>query len=249
MKFKDYFSEHSKEYSEFRPNYPDDLFSYLASISKQKELAWDCATGTGQVSIGLSHHFSNVIATDASSSQISHAMKRKNIMYEVCTAEKSNINSHSIDLITVAQALHWFDIDAFGVEVNRVLKNGGVLAVWSYNLMSVENDIDEIVSHLYGSILGDYWPKERKLVEDGYKNINFPFSRLNAAEFNMSTYWNFFQLIGYLNTWSSVKNYENKLGVNPVDKVKNEILKMWGNPNGNRLVEWPLNIQLWQKFT
>ncbi len=136
--FNDYFSENSEEYRKFRPTYPAELFSYLASLSNHHHRVWDCATGTGQSARSLSNYFSEIIATDASKTQIENAIETSGVTYRIAKAEKSGIESNSIDLITVAQALHWFNMDAFSKEANRVLKNGGIIAVWSYNLFSMQ---------------------------------------------------------------------------------------------------------------
>lgn len=247
VKFKDYFSENSEEYGRFRPKYPTELFSYLSSISNRHEKAWDCATGTGQSAVLLSDYFSEVIATDASKSQIENAEKKQSITYQVATAENSNIEKNSINLITVAQAFHWFNIDAFSKEVNRVLKDKGLIAIWSYNLLSVQENIDETIYYLYNTILGDYWPKERKMIEDGYKNIEFPFNKMELPEFNMLAEWNLFQLIGYLCTWSATKKYQKITGINPVEEIHGKISKIWGSPEKILSVKWSLNIRVWKK--
>lgn len=254
--FKDHFSENSQEYKQFRPKYPAELFSYLASISSSsnsslEKKAWDCATGTGQAACGLADYFSEVIATDASKDQIENAVKKKGVSYQVASAENNGIESNSIDLITVAQAFHWFDIDAFILEVNRVLKGRGILAVWTYNLLSVQGTkgktIDDVINHFYGSVLEDFWPDERALVESGYKDIHLPFKELKTPVFHMSTEWSLPQITGYLNTWSAVKKFQNKMRVNPVERLYDEISGMWGEPEKTRLITWPLNIRVWQK--
>ncbi len=247
--FKDHFSENSRGYGDFRPQYPHDLFSFLASIVVNHQKAWDCATGTGQSAIDLSGYFSEVVATDASKSQIDNAIRKNGIVYHVGTAEKSGIESNSIDLITVAQALHWFDIESFSKEVNRVLRKSGIVAVWTYNLLSVQQEIDEIIYRLYNTVLGEFWPRERKLVENGYKDVQLPFTELTAPRFNMKEEWNFSQLIGYLSTWSAVKNYRGKHGKDPIEKVQMEISKIWGEPEQTLMINWPLSIKLWQKIT
>lgn len=248
-KFKDYFSEDSEEYSKFRPKYPTELFSYLSSISSQHQKAWDCATGTGQSAVSLSDYFSTVIATDASKTQIINAEKKQNITYQVVTAENSNIEENSINLITVAQAFHWFNIDAFSKEVNRVLKDKGLIAIWSYNLLSVQEDIDEEIYYLYNSTLNNYWPKERKMVEDGYKSIQLSFGEMEVPEFNMLAQWNLSQLIGYLCTWSATKRCQKITGINPVEEIHGKISEMWGSPEKVLLVKWPLSVRVWQKNT
>ncbi len=246
MKFNDYFSENSAEYNKFRPNYPEDLFSYLASISKSHSKAWDCATGNGQSALLLSEYFSEVIATDASKTQIENAVQKKGITYQVATAEKTKIESDSVDLVAVAQAFHWFNIEAFSKEANRVLKNGGIIAVWTYNLLSINDEVDRIINHLYNSTLGDFWAVERKLVENGYKEIQLPFKELETPSFQMSAEWTLSQLIGYLCTWSAVKKYQQELGVNPVEEIHSKLLKAWEQPDALLPVKWPLSIRVWK---
>ena len=247
VKFKDHFSENSEEYNKFRPKYPAELFSYLASVSNQHQKAWDCATGTGQSAISLSEYYSTVIATDASETQIENAEKKQGVVYRVATAENSNIEDSSIDLITVAQAFHWFNIDEFSKEANRVLKDKGILSMWTYNLLSVQEDIDEEIFYLYNMILGEYWPEEIKMAEDGYKSVQLPFKEIGFPSFNMSAKWNLSQLIGYLCTWSAIKEYQKKLGVNPVENVYDKIADIWGGPENVLSVKWPLKLRLWQK--
>lgn len=247
LEFKDYFSENSEGYSRFRPKYPTELFSYLSSVSKQHLRAWDCATGTGQSAVSLADYFSTVIATDTSKTQILNAEKKQNITYKIATAENSKIEENSIDLITVAQALHWFNIEAFSKEANRVLKDGGIISVWGYNLLSVQDDIDETIDYLYNSVLGEYWPRERKIVENEYKCVQFPFQEIEAPMFNMSDEWDLSQLIGYLCTWSATKNYKKTLGVDPVEEIYYKVSKMWGSAEKVLSVKWPLSIRLWKK--
>ena len=126
--FKDHFSKQAADYATFRPRYPQKLFEYLGSIAPSRRLAWDCGTGNGQAAVGLASTFHRVIATDASEKQIANAQQHERIDYRVASAEDSGIQSEMIDLIMVAQALHWFDLDRFYDEARRVLKRDGVLA-------------------------------------------------------------------------------------------------------------------------
>ena len=176
--FKDHFSGHAADYAKFRPNYPPKLFDYLASISPERELAWDCATGSGQAAVGLAEHFANVIATDASAQQIESAQRHTGIKYRVAPSEASGIEQGSVDLILVAQALHWFDMDRFFTEAKRVSKESGILAVSTYTHVSVNPEIDEILSKFYRETTGPYWPPERDLVETNFESIRFPFPEL-----------------------------------------------------------------------
>lgn len=247
IKFKDHFSEDSVGYKYYRPTYPDELFSYLSSISTGHERAWDCATGTGQSAIQLVGYYRKVIATDASKSQIEQAEKRDGISYRVSAAENSSLECNSVDLISVSQALHWFDIEAFSKEVNRVLKPGGLLAVWTYNLMSVSDKIDERINYLYQTVLEGYWPKERALVEEGYKSVELPFKELQPPAFRMAARWNLNQLLGYLGTWSAAKAYERQVGDGPIQRIYHDLLSAWGEPNELKPITWPLNVRLWKK--
>jgi SAM-dependent methyltransferase len=241
--FKDHFSGHAGEYEAFRPNYPPELFAYLASIAPGREVAWDCATGNGQAAIGIAPYFAAVIATDASAQQIERARACDNVRYAVAPAAASPIAGSSVDLVTVAQALHWFDVPAFYAEVRRVARPDAVLAVWCYEMHSITPEVDAIVSRLYHDIVGAYWPPERKVVEDGYATIAFPFDEFSPPPFRMAEQWDFWQFLGYLGTWSSVKSYQRAVGHDPVDIVRRELEAAWGDAGLVREAVWPLNVR------
>ena len=171
--FKDHFSAHAVDYAAFRPHYPTELFRYLAGIVDEQKLAWDCATGNGQAAVELAELFERVIATDASAEQIANAQKHQKVEYRVATAETNGIDSLAIDLITVAQALHWFDLDRFYAETKRTLKPSGVIAAWTYNLLHITPEIDAIIGHYYSNVVGPFWPAERALVEK-FDQLHFP---------------------------------------------------------------------------
>ena len=242
--FKDHFSENTKDYAAFRPTYPTALFEYLSEISPDKKIVWDCATGNGQSAQELSKYFSQVLATDASASQIEQATKQPKIIYSVSVAEKTSIETGSVDLVTVAQAFHWFDQEKFFLEVKRVLKPKGVLAIWSYNLLNIRPDIDEVINHLYAETLEFYWQPERRMVEQGYGEIQFPFKQIETPGFVMKQEWSCSQLLGYLRTWSAVKKYKQEKGADPVAELSEEITALWGDPEEKLKVEWPLNIKV-----
>jgi ubiquinone/menaquinone biosynthesis C-methylase UbiE len=245
--FKDHFSHNSDAYSKHRPTYPDELFSYLSSITKNHKLAWDCATGSGQAATCLTPYFKQVIASDASTEQIANTTQHDAVRYTVCSAENSGIISNSLDIITVAQALHWFNIPAFTAEVNRTLKQDGILAVWTYNLLHIRTDIDEQLHHLYNDVLESYWPAERHLVEQGYKTIDFPYPELSTPDFQMILNWDCTQLIAYLTTWSAVKSYIREKKNNPIKLIEKELLALWGNADIVKTVTWPLTVRAWRK--
>lgn len=255
-KFKDLFSSNSKEYASSRPTYPRSLFEFLVGLVRYRNLAWDCATGNGQAAVFLSEHFEQVIASDASKEQIENAQPRDNIRYEVFPAEKTTLVDNSIDLITIAQALHWFDLDEFYKEVKRVLRkddNGGdtngsgVIAAWAYGLHSISTEIDNITHLLYEDILGSYWPKERKIVENRYQDISFPFQEIDMPVFQIELDWTLSELIGYLYTWSSVQKFIEKNNSDPIKQINDDLAAAWGDKNTwhkRRRVVWPIYIRV-----
>lgn len=242
--FKDHFSGASSDYQRNRPTYPSELFAFLAEQVSGHDCAWDCATGTGQAAQLLARHFIRVIATDASATQIARAVNDPRIDYRVASAEASGLANASIDLLTVAQALHWFDIPAFFREARRVLKLRGIIAVWSYNLLIIEPAIDEVINHLYGPVLDPWWPPERKLVESDYRDIDFPFKRIDTPVFALETRWTLDQLLGYLRTWSAVRRYQNERGSDPVIATGAALLPLWGERDTVRTIRWPMPLRV-----
>jgi SAM-dependent methyltransferase len=244
MKFKDHFSGHAVDYAKFRPHYPDEMFQHLASISPKHELAWDCATSNGQAAVGLARHFNRVIATDASAQQIERAEPDDRISYRVALAEASGIDSTSVDLVLVAQALHWFDLGAFFTEAKRVSKEDGVLAISSYKVLEIAPEIDAIIWKFYRETTGPFWPPERELVETDYKDIQFPFPELSPVPFEMREQWNLDQLAGYLRTWSATQKFIAARGFDPVDSLMEELGAVWNNPEQVREIKWPLYLRV-----
>jgi SAM-dependent methyltransferase len=244
MAFKDHFSKSSSAYRRYRPDYPPELYHFLSAIAPARELAWDCATGTGQAAKSLAGFFDKVIATDASSGQIENAVFDKRIDYRVAHAEDSRLSSGSVNLVVVAQALHWFDINSFFCEAKRVLKDEGVIAVWSYNLLKITKDIDSVIENFYEHVLGKYWPAERRLVEQGYDSIAFPFRALPAPAFSMSAQWSFDNLLGYLSTWSAVRRYTDVNGTDPLRAIADDLRNAWGDRATIRIVTWPLTLRV-----
>jgi SAM-dependent methyltransferase len=227
---KDNFSKQSREYSVFRPTYPDEVLDFILSLVNNKSAAWDCGTGNGQLAAKLSPHFQTVYATDISENQIGNAVKKDNIVYQVVSAEDAPFEEKAFDLITVAQAIHWFDFDKFYDKVNLTLKEDGILAVLGYNLMTIDPDCDKIIQHLYADILGDqYWDKERKYLDEQYKTIPFPFKEIQAPVFSQKVQWSIGELTGYLNTWSAVQHYIKANQNNPVDAIQPQLEACWGN--------------------
>lgn len=244
MPFKDHFSKQADQYTQFRPRYPRTWFKFLAGLPERREMAWDCGTGNGQAAAGLAKFFEAVIATDASVSQIAHAQACPRVRYLVSSAEDCPLATASVDLVTVAQALHWFDRERFYAQVRRVCRPGGVLAVWSYGLATVSPSVDRVVWRLYAEILGEYWPPERRQVEQRYDTIAFPFVEIRPPRIEMTARWNLADLIGYLGTWSSVARFKEVRGTDPLDLVRAELVAAWGAPETMQTVNWPLNARV-----
>lgn len=242
-RFKDHFSGHASDYSRFRPVYPPALFAHLAAEAPRRCLAWDCATGNGQAAVALAGLFTSVVATDASEKQISQTPRVDNICFSVAAAEQPPLAAASIDLVTVAQALHWFDIPAFYAAAQAVLRPGGVIAVWSYNFLQVNDAVDAPVLDLYRDLVGPYWPPERALVEGGYQDIDFPFAPMQTPSFSMAADWSLEQLLGYLGTWSAVRRYRETKGEDPVAHIAPAVSQAWGK-DGYRRVTWPLSLKV-----
>lgn len=243
MKFKDHFSHHADEYARFRPDYPVELFEYLAQAVKHRELAWDCGTGNGQAALGLTPYFDRIIATDPSARQIQNAIRNEKISYHVAPAEATDIPSHTVDLITVAQALHWFPFDPFYREARRVLKPDGWLAAWCYGLSRINPAVDRVVLHYYTNIVGPYWPSERRYIDEKYQTIPFTFLEMPAPEFHMKSEWDLHEFMGYLRTWSATQRFRQKNEQDPLGIVHRMLAKTWGPPDVRQTVRWPIYMR------
>jgi SAM-dependent methyltransferase len=244
MTFKDHFSTQADRYTRYRPGYPRELFLYLAALPASTNRAWDCGTGNGQAAVALAEFFGQVEATDPSARQIEHAMPNTRVNYQVAPAEKCPLSDRCVDLITVAQALHWFDLARFYEEVRRVGRGGSVLAVWTYGLATITPEIDAVVWRLYSEVLGNYWPPERILVEERYATIPFPFAELQPPQFEMDDLWNLQDLLGYLSTWSSAQKYLEAHGSDPLDHIRDDLARVWGAADLERTVHWPLHLRV-----
>jgi SAM-dependent methyltransferase len=243
VSFKDHFSKQAAEYAKFRPRYPQKLFDYLGSIAPSRQFAWDCGTGNGQAAVGLASVFDRVIATDASEKQIANAQSHERVDYRVAPAENSGIESETLDLIMVAQALHWFDLGRFYAEARRVLKPDGILAASAYNLLRVEQVIDEVVNRYYYEVVGPFWPSERKLVEQ-FADLSVPFREIGPPKFEMTAQWNLDHLLGYLQTWSSTQRFIAAKGTDPLEQIIDELRTAWGDSQQTRNVTWPLVLRI-----
>jgi ubiquinone/menaquinone biosynthesis C-methylase UbiE len=242
--FKDHFSGHAGSYAAHRPGYPGALFEYLATHCPERELAWDCATGNGQAARSLAPYFRRVVATDASAEQIAAATPETGVEFLVAPAEASALVVESVDLITVAQALHWFNIERFFEEASRVLKPGGILAWWTYHHCSAGPDIDAIIEAVFDAV-DDYWPPEREIVENRYRDVLMPFREIAAGPFSMSMSWSAGDIMNYMGTWSATQRFRAETGRDPLETFRPAMAAAWGD--GQRTVTWPLILRVGQK--
>ena len=192
----------------------------------------------------MTKYFKGVIATDLSSAQIEKAPISKNIEYRVCSAECSDLDSQSIDLIVVTQALHCFDVDLFYKEASRVLKPDAILAVISYQLPRISTEIDDLIDQFHQNIVGNFWPPQRAHVDSAYRDIPFPLKELPAPEVKMEVDWTLTQFLGYLQSWSAVVYFEKEKRQNPLDLIHSELHKLWGEQESLGDLSWPLTLRI-----
>ena len=242
--FKDHFSTHAAGYAAHRPTYPPALIDFLAAAAPGRGLALDCGCGTGQLSVLLTAHFDRVIATDASAQQIANATPHEAVEYRTAPAERSGLSAASADLITVAQAAHWLDLDAFYAEVRRVAHSRAILALITYGVLHVTGDAaNAVVQHFYHDVIGPYWPPERRHVEDGYRSLPFPFEEIETPALAIEVSWSLRDLVGYTETWSAVKAAEKAVGRQPIDDFQMALARVWGDPKMRKGVSWPLSLR------
>ena len=243
--FRDHFSEVAPDYATFRPRYPAALFDFLAELAPARSVAWDAACGNGQATLGLADRFERVIGTDASAAQIEQAPAHPRIDWRVAPAERSGMASGTIDLVTMAQALHWVDIPSFFGEARRVATEQGVVAVWSYSgIRSGDERIDALVRQYSRETVGPCWPAERRLVDEGYRSIDFPFQEIDTPAFVMRERWTLAQLVGYIRTWSATCRYIERHRTDPAVELAGQLAEVWGHPDSLKDVEWPLAMRV-----
>lgn len=238
--FKDHFSERAAGYAVYRPHYPPAIAQWLAAASPGRDLAWDVACGSGQLSVLLAEHFRKVVATDASDAQIAQAQSHDRVEYRVERAEQSSLTDRSVDLVTVAQAAHWLDLGSFYMEARRVGRPGALIALVAYERTRIASDIDRVVESFYSGDLAGWWPPERAHIETGYRDLAFPFPRLEAPPFDMRASWTAEQLIGYVKTWSAVQAMEKANGPAATARFASALRAAWGE--GEREIRWPMVV-------
>lgn len=248
--FKDHFSQVASSYQNYRPTYPAGLFETFAQLSPAQTLAWDVGCGNGQASLGLTAHFDHIVATDASSTQIKSAQPHPQITYEAAPAEASPLSGQSVDAVLIAQALHWFEFDKFYAEVRRVARPNALILAVAYEIFESEPEIDAIVAEFYEGPIGPYWTPERRYIEEGYRNIPFPFQDIDFPTFHMSAQWALDDLIGYFSTWSALNLYKAEHDDDPLVEVAAKLRRVWGDPSTRKNIKWPIKTRagrIWER--
>jgi SAM-dependent methyltransferase len=251
MNFKDHFSGHASLYAKARPHYPEALFDWITAEAPARDCAWDAGCGSGQASVALARRFERVIATDPSAQQLGNAAAHPRVEYRNEPQDLSakhggyhtSIDAHSVDAVTIAQALHWFDLPAFITEVRRVTKPGALFAAWCYANCSVTPAVDAVIAHLYDDVLGAYWPPERRLVDEGYASLDIPFRPVAAPAFEMRVDWTGRQLLAYLGSWSAAQRHLQATGHDAVAAIADELLSAWHDPEHVHPVRWTLAVR------
>lgn len=244
MTFADHFSGHAGDYARYRPAYPPELFEALAALAPRHTLCWDAGTGSGQAARGLAEHFAEVVATDASAEQIAHAAPSPGVTYRVAPADRSGLEEASVDLVTVGQAVHWFELKNFYEEVRRVGAPGSAVAVWAYDLFRVpESARVEAVSRDFHATVEAYWPAERSLVARRYADLLFPFKEIPLPPVTMTADWSLERVLGYLSTWSAVKRCAKETGRDPIAEFEAAFAAAWGDGSAPKTISWPLVLR------
>lgn len=240
MSFKDHFSTQADGYAKARPTYPRALFVELARLAPGRGLAWDAGSGNGQAAVALAEFFDQVVATEPSAAQLAAAAPHARVRYHQASELSPMLADTSVDLLTVAQAAHWFDRPAYYAEVRRVARPGAVIALWTYGLCAITPEVDAAVYRFYEDVVGPYWPPERVHCMNGYADFDFPFAELAFPSVTMELSWTLDEFVDYLATWSAVVRYRKERGDDPIPPLREELLRSWSDPARSRPVAWPL---------
>lgn len=239
-----WFDSDGQDYARFRPDYPPALADHLAGLCERRQLAVDVGCGTGQLSTLIAGHFDEVVGLDPSADQIANASAHDRVRYSVALAERLPLADASVDLITAAQAAHWFDLPAFHAEARRIAANGAILALISYGVLRLDPELDACFQHFYHRDIGPFWPPERGLVDSGYATLDFPFEELAPPALEIPKQWSLQQFLGYIATWSAVRRARAEGQEARLHDFARTLAGLWRNPAERRKVAWPINMRL-----
>ncbi len=235
---EDHFSAIAPQYSRGRFGYPSGLFDFLSTLCREHDLAWDCATGNGQSATALAERFKRVVATDISSEMLARGMPHSKVAYRCEPAESSTLETGSVDLVTVAQALHWIEHERFWSELERVSKRAAIFSYWSYLWPSVGEEIDAWLSQ-FRTLIGPHWPQKSRLVHREYRELAIPFSSIPSPGFEISASWRREDCVAHLESWSAVR-YAREAGLcGPIEELFSKLEEAWPSDDTRR-VRWPL---------
>jgi len=242
--YTDYYTNQAREYAEYRPTYPEELYNFLVDYAPKNSKVLDCCTGTGQAALELAKRFRCITAIDINKEQIKYATKRDNIAYRVAAAEQSGIDANSIDLITVATGIHWLNLEEFYCEAKRILTPQGIIAIWGYGATSITPEIDSILDHFTGVTLKDYWDDALWLAWNDYEGLPFPFKTIGDPGFMITKELTLDELRNYLFTWTTYQRYIKERESDPYEEIRRDLEAAWGNPNHKRTVSWAITMKL-----
>lgn len=243
MSFADHFSTIAATYAAYRPHYPPALAAALAERCARRDLAWDAGCGNGQLSVALGDHFARVIATDPSRPQIEAAKPHPHVEYRCEPAEQSTLTAASADLVVAAQAAHWFDWPRFVAEVARVAGPGALVALVSYGIARVDGEAGRVIGRYYHEEVGPYWPPGREHVENGYRDLAWPWPEVPAPAIEMVARWTREQLLGYVASWSATVKLVEVKGMAPYEALREQLAAVWPDEEP-RTITWPLAIRI-----
>jgi SAM-dependent methyltransferase len=238
----DLFSSVSAGYAAFRPRYPRGLFDFMGGIAPRRDRALECGAGTGQATLDLVELFDHVVGTDVSASQTARAPRHDRITWVVAAAEAAPLRSGSVDLVAVAQALHWFEFDRFFAEVRRVGSPGAVFVAWTYAAGRMDGDIGAALRRFTFETMGPYWPPQRRHVDEEYRTIPMPFERIATPSFGLEDHWPLERLVGFMRTWSAVAQYRKAHNDDPVAAIERELATLWGDVEQPQRISWPMTM-------
>ncbi len=185
-----------------------------------------------------------MIGLDPSADQLAHATKHAHVDYIQSPAEKLPLPDNQADLVTAAQAAHWFDLPKFYSEAKRISHADAHIALVSYGVMQFDRDIEARFQKFYWQDIAPYWPPERRLVDEGYKTIDFPFQEINAPKISIRKTWNLEETLGYISTWSAVRKLREEGKTEILLTFSEELTRLWGSPERTREVSWPVNMRV-----
>jgi hypothetical protein len=241
--FEDHYSGHADAYARHRPRYPDALFAWLASVVPDRTLAWDAGTGNGQVAVALTDHIDRIVATDASTHQLSRAVVHERVEYRHEPADRVSLPRQSADLITAGAAAHWFDLGGFYREIRRVGRKDAVVALFSYGPRDIADAVGPVLHRFQDEVLDGFWPERVHYVHDRYTTLPFPFDEIAAPQFEMRAEWNLDEMLSLLETWSASQRYFQQHGKRASDEIAPDLARVWGDPAHRREVRYPLFVR------